>query len=90
MSLVIFSKVKTEYGIGELICINTESNGLYINYNTVTCVIYFGNENPGRLKDGSGGTWISREFNYNKVVEMNKDIIRNTKIDKILEEVNII
>lgn len=76
----IHTKVKTPIGEGILIKIDTPFNGLYVEYDNTTCVVWFGTQNAA---GGDGGLWVSREFRYKDIVELNKDRIRIDKIDEI-------
>lgn len=81
--LRIHSKVNTTYGEGILVSMKTEFNGLYISYERTDCVVWFGSENPGKRKNDSGN-WISREISLRELIELNQDLIRNEKINDIL------
>ena len=83
--LKIHSKVNTPYGEGILVSMITEFNGLYISYERTKCVVWFGTENYGS-KEGKSGKWSSIEISLNELIELNKDIIRNEKIEKICQK----
>jgi len=83
--LRIHSKVNTPYGEGILVSMITDFNGLYISYERTKCVVWFGAENSGS-KEGESGSWITREFSLKELIELNKDIIRNEKIEKICQK----
>ena len=81
--LRIHSKVNTPYGEGILVSVKTDFNGLYISYERAECVVWYGTENPGTSDEGHG-RWITREFSLKELIAVNKDNIRNEKIDDIL------
>ena len=82
--LKIHSKVMTEWGEGTLISVETPFNGLYASYGQARCVVWFGSENPGK-REGEGANWISREISLKELVEINRDDIRNDRIDEFLD-----
>ncbi len=81
--LKIHSKVNTPYGEGILVSVRTEYNGLCVVYDKAECVVWFGTENLGR-KEEDGPGWVTREISLKDLIEMNKDTIRNDKIEDIL------
>ena len=80
--LKIHSKVNTPYGEGILVSVKTEFNGLYVSYERTECIVWFGTENPGK-RENYGGNWISREISLRELIELNKDTIRNQKLNEI-------
>ena len=83
--LRIHSKVMTAYGEGVLVSVETPHNGLYVGYENATCVVWFGSESPGVHRLGKDtGRWISKEMSYRELIEYNKDLVREEKIDDIL------
>lgn len=80
----IHSKVMTEWGEGTLISVETPFNGLYVSYDQARCVVWFGGENPGK-REGDSGSWISREITLKELVELNSEVIRDEKINDILD-----
>ena len=90
--LRIHSKVNTPYGEGILVSMETEFNGLYITYERTKCIVWFGTENPGISYSGHGRTfrhsnnrWVTREISLRELIELNQDLIRNEKINDILD-----
>ena len=82
--LRIHSKVNTPYGEGILVSMETEFNGLYITYERTKCIVWFGTENPGISYSGHG-RWVTREISLKELIELNQDLIRNEKINDILD-----
>jgi hypothetical protein len=80
--LKIHSKVNTPYGEGILVSVKTEFNGLYVSYERTECIVWFGTENPGK-RENYGGNWISREISLRELIELNKDTIRNEKLNEL-------
>jgi hypothetical protein len=80
--LRIHSKVNTPYGEGILVSVKTEFNGLYVSYERTECSVWFGTENPGK-RENYGGNWISREISLRELIELNKDTIRNQKLNEL-------
>jgi hypothetical protein len=80
--LKIHSKVNTPYGEGILVSVKTEFNGLYVSYERTECIVWFGTENPGK-RENYGGNWISREISLRELIELNKDTIRNQKLNEL-------
>ena len=81
--LKIHSKVNTPWGEGTLISVETPFNGLYASYDQAKCVVWFGTENPGK-REGVGTCRISRDISLKDLVEMNREAIRDEKINDIL------
>ena len=73
----------TEWGEGTLISVETPFNGLYASYDQARCVVWFGTENPGK-REGEGTNWITRDISLKELVEMNREAIRDEKINDIL------
>lgn len=82
--LRIHSKVNTPYGEGILVSMKTEVDSIRISYERTDCVVWFGSENPG-ISDNGHGRWISREISLKELIELNQDLIRNEKINDILD-----
>ena len=80
--LKIHSKVNTPYGEGILVSVKTEFNGLYVSYERTECIVWFGTENPGK-RENDGVNWISREISLRELIELNKDTIRNEKLNEL-------
>jgi hypothetical protein len=70
MSLIIWDIVNTPVGKGILTTVYTPGNGLYIDYDNAKCSVYY----EPRV-DWNGGVWISREWSYKEILELNKEII---------------
>jgi len=90
--LRIHSKVNTPYGEGILVSMETEFNGLYITYERTRCIVWFGTENHGTSDAGHGRTFrhsnnrcVTIEISLRELIELNKDLIRNEKINDILD-----
>jgi hypothetical protein len=79
MSLTIWDEVNTPAGKGILTSVTTPGNGLYIEYDNARCSVYY----EPRIQ-WNGGVWISREWYYKEILELNKDLIRDNKLNKIL------
>jgi hypothetical protein len=79
MSLTIWDEVNTPAGKGILTSVTTPGNGLYIEYDNARCSVYY----EPRVQ-WNGGVWISREWYYKEILELNKDLIRDNKLNKIL------
>jgi hypothetical protein len=79
MSLIIWDIVNTPVGKGILTTVYTPGNGLYIDYDNAKCSVYY----EPRV-EWNGGVWISREWSYKEILELNKDLIRDNKLNKLL------
>lgn len=79
MSLIIWDRVNTPVGKGILTTVYTPGNGLYIDYDNAKCSVYY----EPRV-NWNGGVWISREWSYKEILELNKDLIRDNKLNKLL------
>ena len=79
MSLTIWDEVNTPAGRGILTSVTTPGNGLYIDYDNARCSVYY-----QKRVEYQGGLWISREWDYKEILELNKDLIRDNKLNKIL------
>jgi hypothetical protein len=79
MSLIIWDIVNTPVGKGILTTVYTPGNGLYIDYDNAKCSVYY----EPRV-NWNGGVWISREWSYKEILELNKDLIRDNKLNKLL------
>lgn len=78
MSLTIWEEVNTPAGKGILTAVHTPGNGLYIEYDNAKCSVYY---DPKIGWDG--GVWISREWSYKDILELNRDLIRDNKLNKL-------
>ena len=78
MSLTIWDKVNTPVGEGILTAVHTPGNGLYIDYDNAKCSVYY----EPRVEYESG-VWISREWNYEEILKLNQDLIRDNKLNKL-------
>ena len=76
MSLTIWEEVNTPAGKGILTAVHTPGNGLYIDYGNAKCSVYY--------EPKIGGVWISREWDYKEILKLNRDLIREKKLNKIL------
>jgi hypothetical protein len=75
MSLIIWDIVKTPAGEGILTSVTTPGNGLYIEYDNAKCSVYY---------KSNGGIWISGEWNYKEILQLNKDLVRDNKLNKLI------
>lgn len=78
MSLTIWEEVNTPAGKGILTSVYTPGNGLYIDYANAKCSVYY----EPKI-EWNGGVWISREWNYKEILELNQDLIRDNKLNKL-------
>ena len=78
MSLTIWEEVNTPAGKGILTSVYTPGNGLYIDYVNAKCSVYY----EPKI-EWTGGVWISREWNYKEILELNQDLIRDNKLNKL-------
>jgi len=76
---MIYRKVKTIDGIGEIVSITTESNGLYVSYERAQCVVWYGTCNAQNGK-------VSWTYNMSDILRMNPELERELKINKILHD----
>jgi hypothetical protein len=75
MSLIIWDKVKIPAGEGILTSVTTPGNGLYIEYDNAKCSVYY---------KSNGCIWISGEWNYKEILQLNKDLVRDNKLNKLI------
>lgn len=75
MSLTIWEEVNTPAGKGIITSVYTPGNGLYIDYVNAKCSVYY--------EPKIGGVWISREWSYKEILELNQDLIRDNKLNKL-------
>ncbi len=64
MSLIIWDRVKTPTGEGILTSVYTPGNGLYIDYDSAKCSVYY-----APRVEYKGGVWISREWSYKEIID---------------------
>ena len=68
----LYSRVNSPFGYGILISINTSFNGLYVDYERATCVIWYGMNNPGSNEDITG-SFVSMEFSLKELLKFNNE-----------------
>jgi hypothetical protein len=78
MSLRIWDKVNTPAGEGILTSVNTPGNGLYIDYDSAKCSVYY----EPRV-EYEGGVWIVKEWPYKDILSLNKNKLREEKLNDL-------
>ena len=76
MSLRIWDKVKTPVGEGILTSVYTPGNGLYIDYDNTKCSVYY----EPKI---DGGVWIVKEWSYKDILSLNKNKLREEKLNDL-------
>ena len=76
---MIYRKVKTIDGVGTIVSITTEFNGLFVSYERAECVVWYGTENSQNGK-------VSWTYSMRDILELNPELEREIKINTILDE----
>lgn len=63
--ITIFSKVKTPDGIGQVVKLEAEFNGLRILEETATALVYFGMDSNVKI---NGTRWISYTYKLSELI----------------------
>ena len=74
---MIYTKVNTPVGIGEVVSISTPFNGLFIDYNCARVTIWYGT-------DGSQNGKVSWEYSMEDIEKLNPSIVRDRKINSLI------
>lgn len=81
--LRVFQEVNTEDGRGIIVNIETQFNGLYVEFDSAKATVWYG------VKDAvygpGGGKWISREYYLKDLEKWNSEL----KLDNTLEDLGI-